>query len=54
MISSSGSFNQKQITVAEQANKATLALHERLNDFRNINLRSVGFPQSTKHRAGAS
>ena len=36
MISSNGSFNQTQITVAEQANKATFALHIRLNDFRNI------------------
>ena len=35
MISFNGSFNQTQITVAEQANKATFALHKRLDDFRN-------------------
>ena len=37
MISSNGSFNQTQITVVEQENKAMFALHKCLNDFRNIN-----------------
>ena len=36
MFPPNGSSNP-HITVAEQANKATFALHKRLNDFRNIN-----------------
>ena len=37
MVSSNDSINQTQITIAEQANKATFAVHKRLNDFRIIN-----------------
>ena len=56
MISPNGCFNQTQITVAEQANKATFALHKRLNDLININPyeMSVGFPQSPQRRKSAS